>query len=116
EDRPGVRALEVDARDSLTLHKLEADEILHEVVVPERATDLAVGDDLEAGLLLQLHRTTDSFVLDCLQLLRRNLLFGEALARLLDRSGAKQRSDMVGAVRRTWEFRHRFNPLLSAIG
>ena len=43
EDRPGIGALEVVSGGDIALDELEALELLHEIIVPERAADFAVG-------------------------------------------------------------------------
>ena len=65
------------------------------------AAELAVGDPLEAHVLLGAHDLADAFVLDRVQVLRRKAAGGEFLPRLLQALGSQKTADMVGAKRRT---------------
>jgi len=75
-------------------------QIPQEVVVPELAAGLAVGDDLQPHVLLRLDQAADALVLGGLQLLGRDLAGGELLARLGDDGRAQQRPNVVGPIGR----------------
>src|SRR5690606_18348202 len=76
----------------------EADQILHEVVMPEGPADFAVGDDVEADRFLHPDDVANGLVLDRLQFFGGDRFFGEALAGVLDGFGAKERADVIGPV------------------
>src|SRR5262249_32057285 len=79
---------------------LDPVEHAEEIEVPPRAAELAVGCELEADLLLLAHDLLDLAVLDLLELRigdRALLVLG---ACVLERSGAQEAADMVGAERR----------------
>ena len=67
----GLRSLELDL--ALAEIGLDAVELAEEVVVPERAAELAVGDRPEADLLLLLDDLRDLAVFDRRELVRGDL-------------------------------------------
>ena len=67
----------------------------------EGAAKLAVGDPLQAHILLRAHDLADALVLDCVQFGGGEAAGGEKLARLPQPLRAKKAADMVGAKRRT---------------
>src|SRR5258708_38805961 len=90
-DRPRAADLAGDARHGRHVlgveghaggsDELDAVELLEKIEMPEIAPELAVGDRLQADLLLALHGARDAAVLDFLQFLRRDLR-GERVAQL----------------------------------
>ena len=76
---------------------LDAAELLEEVDVEVGAAELAVGDALEAHVLLELHDLGDRLVFDLAQLLGRDLALGLLLARLQQVLGAQEAADVVVA-------------------
>ena len=76
--------------------------------MPPRAAELAVGSKLEANLLLLGDDLDDLGILDLLQLGIADLAFLVLGARLLDRRGAQEAADMVGAEWRLAAWRHGF--------
>src|SRR4029079_9154289 len=79
------------------------------VQVPPGAAELAVGDRLQADLLLLLDDRANLAVFDLLEFGARDLAVGAALARLLQCRRAQQAADMVGAERRRGSL-HPFRP------
>ena len=79
---------------------LDAVEAPEEVEVPPGAAELAVGDRLQADLLLLLDDALDLAVLDRLERVGADLAFGASAARLVQRGGTQQAADVVGAERR----------------
>ena len=67
----------------------------------EGAAKLAVGDSLQAHILLGAHDFANASVLDCVQLGGGKAAGGETLARLPQPFRTKETPDMVGAKRRT---------------
>src|SRR5262249_24946182 len=94
-------------RDAL-VHRvaLDAGETPKEVEVPPRAAEFAVGDRLKADLLLLLDDLPDLAVLDRLGIGSRHPPLPplrparDLRPRLLDRRGAHQAADVIGAKRR----------------
>ncbi len=85
EDRPRIGALEVVAGGHVALHELEAVQLLHEIIVPEGAANLAIGHHRQADILLQLDGLADRLVLDLGQLLPADrVLFEMAVPCILD--------------------------------
>jgi hypothetical protein len=84
----------------------DAVEAPEEIEMPPRAAEFAVGDRLQAALLLLPYDAFDLAVLDRLQRRRVDLAFGELRAGLLQRRGALQAADVVGAKRRLGALRH----------
>jgi len=80
--------------------------------MPEATADLAVGNALQAGRLLQGDCVADGDVLDGAEILGRDLALGAPVAGAVNRIGAQQAADMVGAKRRLQRFdvRHRALP------
>ena len=96
--RLGLRALELDL--ALAEIGLDAVELAEEVVVPEGAAELAVGDRFEADLFLLADDLLDLAVLDRLELVGADLAALAFRPRLLQRGGTQQAADMIGAERR----------------
>ena len=86
--------------DELAVVGLDAVEPLEEIDVEIRAAELAVGDPLEADVLLRAHDLADARVLDCAQCLGRQGLGERLLARRPQAFGPEKAADMVGAERR----------------
>ena len=95
----GLGALELD-RPRFGVDVLDVLQALQEVEVPHGATELAIGDGLEARLLLLLHQVRDGGVLGSGQLLARDDSGGEIGARLFERLGAQEAADDVICVGR----------------
>ena len=70
-----------------------------EIEMPPRAAELAVGDGMEADVLLLLDDALDLAVFDLLQLRGADLALGALGPRVMDRLGTQQAADMVGAER-----------------
>ena len=87
--------------DEFAVMGLDALEPLEEIDVKEGAAELAVGDPLQAHVLLGVHDLADAFVLDRVQVGRREAARGETLARFPEPLRAKKAADVVGAERRT---------------
>src|ERR1700722_8253078 len=87
--------------DELAVMRLDALEALEEIDVKEGAAKLAVGNRLQARILLGAHDFANARVLDCVQLVGRQGASGETLARFPQSLGAKETPNMVGAKRRT---------------
>ena len=90
-----------ELRDEFAVMGLHALEALEEIDVKVGAAELAVGDPLQADVLLSMHDLADAFVLDRVQVGRREPARGEALTRFSQSLGAKKAADVVGAERRT---------------
>ena len=93
--RLGLHAVELDA--VVELDQLAALEMRQEIEMPPGPAELAVGRRLEADLFLPRDDLLDLAVFDFAQRLRGDLTGGEFGARLLERSGAEQAADHVGA-------------------
>ncbi len=94
----GGHALELDALAGLV--DLGAVEQAEEIEMPPGAAELAVGGELEADLLLLPDDLLDLAVLDLAQFVGAYLARLALRPRLLDRRGAQDAADMVGAERR----------------
>ena len=105
--RPGLHALKLDA--VIELLDLDAVEHAVEVEMPPGAAEFAVGRDLEPDLLLLLDDGLDLAILDGGELRRADLALLALGARFLQRRGAQDRADHVGAERRLAS-RHRAVP------
>jgi len=92
-------------------HAGEADAALHhvaldaiqppeEIEVPPRAAEFAVGDRPEADVFLLADDAFDLAVFDRRQIGRRHLAPGALRARLAQRHGPQQASDVIGPERR----------------
>src|SRR5262249_59846441 len=99
DDRLGLRAVEFDL--ALAEIGLGAVELAQEIVVPERAAELAVGDQLEPDLLLPLDDLLDLAIFDRAQRCSVDLALLALLARLFQSMGTQQAADVVGAE---WRF------------
>ena len=76
---------------------LDAVEAPEEIEMPPRAAEFAVGDRLQAGLLLLPDDAFDLAVLDRLSAAASISPLANFVARLLQRRGAQQAADVVGA-------------------
>src|SRR5580704_3328116 len=94
--RPGRGEGDAGLHDGL----LDAVEAPEEIQMPPRAAEFAVGDRLQAGVFLLPDDVLDLTVFHRLQLVRRDLALGAALARFFQRRGPQQAADMIGAERR----------------
>src|SRR4051794_34504554 len=79
--------------------RVNALHLADEVVVKAFTAVFAVGDALQAGVLLQLYSMADVLVLVPTQLGKRNLFLDPADALVKQGLGAKQAADVVGAER-----------------
>ena len=104
--RLGLHALKLDA--VVELVEFDAVEHAEEIEMPPRAAELAVGGELEADLFLLLDDLLDLAVFNLFELSRRNRALLALRARLLDRRGAQNAADMVGAKWRLGSLRHGF--------
>ena len=95
---PGLHALELDA--VIDLLDLDAVEHAVEIEMPPRAAEFAVGRALQPDLFLLLDDLLDLAVLDLLELRRVDLALLALGARFLERRGAQEAADDVGAERR----------------
>ena len=77
----------------------DALECPHEVKMPGRTAEFAVGDEAQAGLFLLRDEIGDALVLDCLQSCGVDCACAEILARLLQLRGAKEAADDVVSIR-----------------
>ena len=100
--KPDLRAVVLPkVRGEFPVSRLDALEALEKIDVKEGAAKLAVGDPLQAHILLGAHDFANARVLDCVQLGGGEAAGGETLARFPQPLGAKETPDMVGAKRRT---------------
>jgi hypothetical protein len=97
-DRFERSALELDSL--LDEIGLDAYQPLQKVVVPEGATDFAVGDALQPCVFLLPDHVLDRLVLDGLQTGIVKLAALVLGARLFQRGGTQEAADMLGAKRR----------------
>jgi hypothetical protein len=106
--RLGLHALELDAMVEL----IDLDIVHHpvEVEMPPGAAEFTVGDGFQADLFLLLDDLDDLAILDLLELGRGDLALLALGAGLLDRRGAQDAADMVGAEWRLGALRHGFPP------
>ncbi len=99
EDRTQLHAVELHAL--VAFFEVQPLQPAHEIIVPERTPDLAVGHDWQPGVLLHAHYGVNSLVLNRLELFGADRLFlVMALSRILHGLRPKQASNMVGAERR----------------
>ena len=87
--------------DEFAVMGLDPLEALEKIDVKEGAAKLAVGDPLQAHILLRAHDFADALVLDRVQFSGGKAAGGEKLARFPQPLRAKEAPDMVGAKRRT---------------
>ena len=80
---------------------LDALEPLEEIDVEIGAAELAIGDRLEADVLLSADDLANARVLERVQIHGRKLAGREFFARRLEALGSQEAADMVGAERRT---------------
>ena len=104
--RLGLHALKLNA--VIELVDFHAVEHAEEIEVPPRAAKLAIGGKLKADLFLLLDDLLDLAVFNLFELSRRNRALLALRARLLDRRGAQNAADMVGAEWRLGSLRHGF--------
>jgi hypothetical protein len=81
-------------------HRVLDDEALgqaHELLPVGDAPELAVGDYLEAAVLLQLHHAADCFVLHCAEGVLLELALSVRAERVAQLARAQQAADVVGA-------------------
>ena len=105
--RLGLHAGELDAL--LGLVALGAAELLEEVEMPPGAAIFAVGDQLHADLFLLPDQLLDLGVLDLLQVGGADLAFLAPGAGFLQRLGAQEAADLIGADTGLWSSA-RFSP------
>jgi hypothetical protein len=86
--------------------RLDPAQLLKEVDVEIGAAEFAVGDRLQADILLELDDLGDCLVLDLAQLGGAELALGLLVARLEQVLGAQETADMIGAERRSGALRH----------
>src|SRR3546814_9549663 len=87
--------------DELAVGHGDAGEALEKVDVEEGAPELAVGDALQAGVLLALHHRADAVVLDLPEPGVVQPAAGMLLARLGEAARAQEAADVVGAEGRS---------------
>ena len=94
-------------RGGSMIHTVEAP---HEIEMPPAATELAIGDDMQARGLLLGHKLGDKPVLDSLQ--RRGIdgAGGKIGTRLLQLGRTQIGTDHIGAERRIMRICHCFSP------
>jgi hypothetical protein len=90
--------------DEIAVGDGHAVHLLQEVDMEEGAAEFAVGDALQADLLLLRDQVADAFVLDGAQRVGRQGFGEKPVARLGQARGAQKTADMVGAEGR--DFRH----------
>ncbi len=100
----GLDAMEFDAGRGGD--RRDAFEPAEEIEMPPGAAEFAVGGELQADLGLLLDDLLDLAVFDRFQRGGGDLAFGEFGARLLQRRGAQQAADHVGAERRRGALGH----------
>ena len=88
-------------RGEFPVSRLDPLEALEKIDVKEGAAKLAVGDPLQAHILLRAHDFANARVLDCVQFGGGEAAGGETLARFPQPLRAEKAPDMVGAKRRT---------------
>ena len=98
-----VALVAVEVHGDVLLDLLHAADLVHEVHVPRRAAELAVGDALQADVLLHLHDGADRIVLDCLQLRGADATLLVLLACAQQLLRPQQAADVIGAKRRLRE-------------
>src|SRR5271154_2718311 len=97
QDRPRLRPLELElALPEIGLDAVEADQ---EIGLPGRPAVFAVGDRFEADVFLAADQLDDLLVLDGAQVGGADLTALMPAARRLERGGAQQAADMIGAER-----------------
>ena len=106
--QPGRREIDValvavKMHGDVLLDLLHAADLVHEVHVPRRAAKFAVGDALQADVLLHLHGSADRIVLDCLQLRRADAAVLVILARAQQLLRPQQAADVIRAKWRLCE-------------
>ena len=106
--KPGRREVDValvavKMHGDVLLDLLHAADLVHEVHVPRRAAELAVGDALQADVLLHLHDRADRIVLDGLQLRGADAAVLVIVARAQQLLRTQQAADVIGAKRRLRE-------------
>ena len=100
----GRFAVEADALVGLLM--CDALKAPHEIEVPGRAAELAVGDDVIAGRLLLGDELADAVVFDGLELISGDGLLRKLLACFLEPCGAQETADVIEAERCGKMFAH----------
>ena len=96
----------MEANIELRLGGRNIPDLEQEITLPRSAVVFAVGDDLQANILLQAHNLLHRFMLDLQQLRRRHPPLARSLARIDEPLRPDQAADMVGAKRRSGAFGH----------
>jgi hypothetical protein len=91
----GLHAVELDA--AIGGVERDAVEAAEEIEMPPRAAEFAVGGELQPDVFLLLDDLLDLAVFNLPELGRRDCAAGAFDARDLERRGAQQAADMVGA-------------------
>ena len=99
QNLPRLRALELDL--AFAGVGFDARQPLDEIGLPGRPAELAVGDRLQADGLLLADQGLDLAVLDVLQGIAIDFAARALATRLLQRGGAEQAADVVGAEGRS---------------
>ncbi len=97
-------SVELDAGGGLD--RRDALEALEEIEMPPGAAELAVGGELQSDLFLLLDDPFDLAVLDRFESRGVDVAFGALGTRLLQRRGAQQTADVVGAEGRRCALGH----------
>ena len=98
-----VALVAVEVHRDVLLDLLHAADLVHEVHVPGRAAELAVGDALQADVFLHLHDSADRVVLDRLQLRGAHAAVLVLVTRAQQLFRAQQAADVIGPERRLRE-------------
>ena len=106
QNRARLRPLKLDL--ALALVGLDAVEAFQKIDLPEGATIFAIGDPAQADLFLLADDGGDLAVLDRAQGRVVDGAGAAPVARFLQRSGAQQRADMIGAEGRCIAVHGRF--------
>ncbi len=85
---------------------VDAVEAPEEIEMPPGAAEFAVGDRLQADVLLLFDDAFDLAILDRFQRIGIDFAFGAPLARFFQRGRSQQAADMIGAERRLGALRH----------
>ena len=94
---PDVAARGVEDADGGRARDVAVDRV-DEVAGPATASELAVAEDVDANLFLQLEDLQNRVVLDRAQLVQRQLALGVGDVRVLDHLGSEEAADLVGAI------------------
>jgi len=99
----------------VVLHLGGPADLVQEIHVPGTAPELPVGDALKSDVLLQLHDGANRVVLDRPEFDRRDLVPGEARARIQEFWRTQQAADVIGAKRRSGGFHIMFLTFVGGI-